>query len=131
MTLIGMAEYSPAIPTSGAEIAPRTNGSNPRRADALPAICACFSIASANDDVEIIPTDETKKKMGMITATSGPLKSTTINKMILDTHDIINPIFKKRVSETVSAKRPTTCVPNMIPIPFILNNRLNNCGDAP
>ena len=95
MTLIGMAEYSPAIPTSGAEIAPRTNGSNPRRADALPAICACFSIASANDDVEIIPTDETKKKMGMITATSGPLKSTTINKMILDTLDIINPIFKK------------------------------------
>ena len=37
MTPIGIAVVSPAIPTSGAEIAPNINGIKPSNAEALPA----------------------------------------------------------------------------------------------
>lgn len=69
---IGSAVFSPAIPTSGAVAAPSTNGNKPNNADALPAICDCVSIASENDDVVMIPIDETKKKIERTTAKSGP-----------------------------------------------------------
>src|SRR5690625_6796772 len=83
MKPIGTAVSSPAIPTSGAASAPRINGSNPKRAEALPAICPCVCIARENDEVEIIPIDETKMKIGTTTAQSGPLNNTTINRVEL------------------------------------------------
>ena len=39
MTRIGIAVPSPAIPTSGAVIAPSMKRGKPRHAEALPAIC--------------------------------------------------------------------------------------------
>lgn len=66
-----MALSSPAIPTSGAVREPKTNGNSPNKADALPAICPCVSIAKANEVVEIIPIEATRKKIGIATASKG------------------------------------------------------------
>ena len=68
ITPIGIAVSSPAIPTSGAEIAPNIKGSKPSNADALPAICPWSCIARENDAVEMIPMEEIKIKIDKTTA---------------------------------------------------------------
>jgi len=79
MTPIGMPVFGPAIPTSGADMEPRTKGNTPNKAEALPAICPCVSIAKAKHVVPIILIDPTKKKIGMATARSGAFKNKAIN----------------------------------------------------
>ncbi|MFP5111692.1 hypothetical protein ACSU64_04855 [Bacillaceae bacterium C204] len=64
MTPIGMPEFAPAIPTSGADIEPSTNGNKPNKAEALPAICPWVSIAKAKDVVPIILMEEKKRISG-------------------------------------------------------------------
>src|SRR5690625_6722667 len=98
MTPIGTAVFSPAIPTRGAASAPRINGNNPKRADALPAICPCVCIARENDDVEIIPIDDTKMKIGTTTDQSGPLNNKTINRVELAAIYMNRHIIQKRES---------------------------------
>ncbi len=67
ISIIGNADVSPAIPTSGETIPPAINGSKPRKAEALPAASPCASIASEKDVVEMTPTLETiiNKAMAM------------------------------------------------------------------
>lgn len=107
MDPIGMAEFSPAIPTSGDEIEPRINGNNPNRADALPAICPCDSMASENDVVPIIPIDATKKKIGITTAINGAFSNNATRRMAPETFDMVRPITKKVFSDITSTNFPT------------------------
>lgn len=120
-----MAEYSPATPTNGAVNEPSKNGNKPNNADALPAICPCVSIAREKEVVEMIPMDETKKKIGIATTISGAFINSAISKTALAMFEIVNPIFKKVFSGIISVKRPTNCVPIIRAKPFIPNKRLN------
>jgi len=122
---IGTAVFSPAIPTSGAVMEPSMKGKSPSKAAALPAICPCSCIASENDDVEMIPMEDTKKNNGITMVMSGPWSSTASKRKMLAVLDIPKPICRKRVSEIRSVNRPTSCVPIIIPIPFMPNSRLN------
>ncbi len=131
MAPIGIAVSSPAIPTSGAVIAPKINGSSPSNADALPAICPCFSIASEKDDVAMTPIEATKKKIGRTIVISGPFINTAINSNVPDVIEMNKPDSKNRFSDTTPVRRPTTWVPIISPNPFIPNNMLNVCGETP
>ena len=104
---IGTPVYDPAIPTSGADKEPRTNGNKPNKAEALPAICPCDSIANAKEVVPIILIDRTKKKIGIATAMIGAFKRRAISKHAPAKLEIPNPIFKKVRSDILSVKRPT------------------------
>ena len=107
ITPIGTPVYAPAIPTSGAVREPRTNGNKPNKAEALPAICPCVSIAKAKDVVPIILMEPTKKKIGIATAKSGAFNNKATSNHAPDMVEMANPIFKKVRSEMMSAKRPT------------------------
>lgn len=102
-----MPVYDPAIPTSGADKEPSTNGNNPNSAEALPAICPCDSMANVKDVVPMILIDKTKKKIGIATAINGVFKSRAMSKNKPDTLEIANPIFKNVRSGMVYVKRPT------------------------
>lgn len=131
MTPIGIAVSSPPIPTSGAVIEPSTNGSNPSKAEALPAICPWDSIAKENDDVEMTPIEETKKNIGITTVNNGPWKSTARSNNVPEVIDINRPILKNCNSVNNPVNLPTVCVPIISPIPFIPNNKLKAWGDTP
>ena len=107
MAPIGTPVYAPAIPTSGALNEPSKNGNNPKRAEALPAICPCVSIAKVKDVVPIILMEVIKKKIGITTAKSGAFNRRAISKPAPAKLAIAKPIFKKVRSGMMSAKRPT------------------------
>ena len=102
-----MAEYSPAIPTSGDVKDPRTNGNRPKSAEALPAIWPCFSIANVNEVEEMTANDPINKKIGIATAISGAFNRRAASNTAPAMLAVNNPIFKKVVSDIKSAKRPT------------------------
>lgn len=91
MTPNGTAEYSPATPTSGEVTHPIKNGSTPKRADALPAICPCDSIANVKEGGLISPSDEIYKKSGITNANKGPCIRTTNRTIVLVMQDNDNP----------------------------------------
>ena len=72
MTPNGIAEYSPAIPTSGEVIEPNKKGMIPNSAEALPAMCPCDSIAKVNDIGPTIPNATLDKKSEKTSAANGP-----------------------------------------------------------
>ena len=102
-------------------------GSKPSKADALPAICPCDSIANEKDDVEMTPIEPTKKKIGTIIEISGPCNNTAMSNDVPDVIDMKNrsPKIVFRIQDPLGAQ---PWVPIISPSPFIPNNKLNVCG---
>ena len=73
-TPIGMAVWTPPIPTSGETIPPSANDVTPNKADALLAFFPCVCIAREKPDVFTIPTLDTTKNNGINKKTNLPVK---------------------------------------------------------
>ncbi len=127
----GIAEFSPAIPTSGDVTAPNANCKEPSTAEALPAICPCDSMANVKEIGPMIPMEKANKKIEINMADNAPCTNTTNKTAAEDMNAMINPILNSRFSGTRPANNLTNCDPAMIARPFNAKRIENIYGDTP